>query len=176
MIETKQRTRRVFKKAELKPFADAICSKQSVKAIAAGFNCSISTANLYKNYAANYALAVEKGLDTPEGRALMFDAEDTCRKQGKQIRKLIRQNVDNGNYYGCKKKITPRGPLGHTRTSSPIKEEGPVMVQQKLQFDNPGCLEKRGPVSKNDVDTHAILMRTLDAIIELCQAIRAVGK
>ena len=171
-----KRTRKVFKQEEFKPFADAICLGKKREAIMKQFNCAYATVNIYQKYASSYALALEKGLDTPEGKAIMIDANDTCRRQGTKIMPLIIQNIDNGYYYGNKKKITPRGPQTHARTSNPIKEEAPVMVQQKLQFDSPGCSEKRGPVSKNDVDTHAILMRTLDAIIELCQAIRAVGK
>lgn len=171
-----KRTRKVFKPEELKPFVDAICLGQERKAIMKQFNCAYATVNIYQRYASSYALALEKGLDTPEGKAIMVDANDTCRRQGTKIMPLIMQNIDNGLYYGDKKKITPRGPQTHARTSNPIKEEGPAAVQQKLPLQNPGCSDKQGPASKNDVDTHAILMRTLDAIIELCQAIRAVGK
>lgn len=169
-----KRTRKVFKPEELKPFADAICLGKKRKAIMEQFNCAYATVNIYQKYASSYALALEKGLDTPEGKAIMIDANDTCRRQGTKIMPLIIQNIDNGLYYGNKKKITPRGPQAHARISNPIKEEGPAAVQQKLPLQNPGCSEKRGPASRNDVDTNAVLMRTLDAIIELCQAIRAI--
>ena len=101
----------------------------------------------------------------------------------------IRRQIDNGAKIGNKINYTPRAyskrnyPKHVTRSiehrgpaiaTNPIKEEGPAAVQQKLPLQNPGCSEKRGPASRNDVDTNAILMRTLDAIIELCQAIRAI--
>ena len=173
-----KRTRKVFKPEELKPFADAICLGQNRETIMRQFNCAYATVNIYQKYASSYALALEKGLDTPEGRAIMIDANDTCRKQGTKIMPLIIQNIDNGLYYGNKKKITPRGPQTHARTSNPIKEEGPAAVQQKLPLQNPGCSEKRGPASRNDVDKKALMREALatfkETFRELCQTIRAI--
>ena len=97
-----------------------------------------------------------------------------------KIRDCIQGLIDRGEVSPTYKHgpipLNKHGKHSKYVVSNPTKEEGPVVVQQKLQFDNPGCSEKQGPISKNGVDTPAILMRTLDAIIELCQVIRAVGK
>lgn len=158
-----------IKKQDHRAFADAVCMGLSELEIAKQFNVSEGTVINYQNYAKGYSVG------TPADKKL---AELTYYKLGKGVLKEISKNIDAGKYYGLgyKKNQSHTVQYGPHINSNPIKEEAPVMVQQKLQFDSPGCSEKRGPVSKNDVDTHAILMRTLDAIIELCQAVRAVGK
>lgn len=156
-----------IRKENHKAFADAVCMGLSEQEIAKRFNVTEGTVVNYQNYAKGYAVG------TVADKKL---AELTYYKLGKGVLKQIARNIDAGSYYGLKYKKNQSHTVqyGPRTNSNPIKEEGPAAVQQKLPLQNPGCSEKRGPVSRNEVDTNAILMRTLDAIIELCQAIRAI--
>lgn len=156
-----------IRKENHKAFADAVCMGLSEHEIAKRFNVAEGTVVNYQNYAKGYAVG------TVADKKL---AELTYYKLGKGVLKQIAQNIDAGNYRGLeyRKNQSHIVQYGSRTNSNPIKEEGPAVVQQKLPLQNPGCSEKRGPASRNVVDTNAILMRTLDAIIELCQAIRAI--
>ena len=158
---------RNIRKENYKAFADAVCMGLSEQEIAKQFSVAEGTVVNYQNYAKGYAVgtAADKKL-----------TELTYYKLGKGVLKQIARNIDAGSYYGLKYKKNQSHTVqyGPRTNSNPIKEEGPAVVQQKLPLQNPGCSEKPGPVSRNDVDTNAILMRTLDAIIELCQTIRAL--
>ena len=100
----------------------------------------------------------------------------------KTISKKIRQYIDSGKYapdyrrspveYNGRE-FRNRLPKEYAVVSSPIKEEGPVAVQQKLPFQNPGCSEKRGPASKNDVDLISIIKQMLDKSMEETKTLRA---
>lgn len=155
------RTRKVFQPEEFKPFANAICEGIEMSIIAKQFNCAIGTVRNYVRFASGYAAGVEKG-ETTAGRADCVLAIDTFRGQGEGIIKEIIENIRNGYYFTNKKAVKPRGPLGYARTSNPIKEEGPAVVQQKLPLQNPGCSEKQGPVSRNAVDVVGIIKQMLD--------------
>ena len=165
-----------IRKEQHAAFADAICNEVAAGTIAQRFGVNVRTVHDYYSFARGYAA----GSTPADKRVAMI----TYYKLGENIRNLIAENIDAGRYFslGYKKNktgIEQYGPhtsckQGKTQISNPIKEEGPVAVQQKLPLQNPGCSEKRGPASRNEVDTNAILMRTLDAIIELCQAIRAI--
>ena len=158
-------------KDSYKTFADAVCMGLSEQEIAKQFNVAEGTVVNYQNYAKGYAVgtAADKKL-----------AELTYYKLGKGVLKQIARNIDAGNYYGLKYKKNQSHTVqyGPRTNSNPIKEESPAVVQQKLPLQNPGCSEKRGPVSRNDVDKKALIKEALatfkESFREVCQTIRAL--
>ena len=162
---------RNIRKENYKAFADAVCMGLSEQESAKQFNVAEGTVVNYQNYAKGYAVgtAADKKL-----------AELTYYKLGKGVLKQIAQNIDAGNYYGLKYKKNQSHTVqyGPRTNSNPIKEEGPAVVQQKLPLQNPGCSEKPGPVSRNDVDKKALIKEALatfkESFREVCQTIRAL--
>lgn len=162
---------RNIRKENYKTFADAVCMGLSEQEIAKQFNVAEGTVVNYQNYAKGYAVgtAADKKL-----------AELTYYKLGKGVLKQIARNIDAGNYYGLKYKKNQSHTVqyGPRTNSNPIKEEGPAVVQQKLPLQNPGCSEKPGPVSRNDVDKKALIKEALatfkESFREVCQTIRAL--
>lgn len=162
---------RNIRKENYKAFADAVCMGLSEQEIAKQFNVAEGTVVNYQNYAKGYAVgtAADKKL-----------AELTYYKLGKGVLKQIARNIDAGNYYGLKYKKNQSHTVqyGPRTNSNPIKEEGPAAVQQKLPLQNPGCSEKPGPVSRNDVDKKALIKEALatfkESFREVCQTIRAL--
>lgn len=162
---------RNIRKENYKAFADAVCMGLSEQEIAKQFNVAEGTVVNYQNYAKGYAVgtAADKKL-----------AELTYYKLGKGVLKQIARNIDAGNYYGLKYKKNQSHTVqyGPRTNSNPIKEEGPAVVQQKLPLQNPGCSEKPGPASRNDVDKKALIKEALatfkESFREVCQTIRAL--
>ena len=99
-----------------------------------------------------------------------------------KIRDCIQSLIDRGEVSPAYKSgpipLKKHGKHSKYEVSNPIKEEGPAVVQQKLPLQNPGCSEKPGPVSRNDVDKKALMKEALatfkETFKELCQTIRAL--
>lgn len=99
-----------------------------------------------------------------------------------KIRDCIQGLIDRGEVSPAYKSgpipLKKHGKHSKYEVSNPIKEEAPAVVQQKLPLQTPGCSEKPGPVSRNDVDKKALMKEALatfkETFKELCQTIRAL--
>lgn len=125
--------------------------------------------SMYEAYAACYATKPK-------------DWQKKYSRINKVIRRKIRQYIDSGkyapNYRRSPAEYTGREfhnrlPKEYTVVSSPVKEEAPVAVQQKLPFQSPGGSEKQALSSRNVVDLLGIIKQMLDKSMEETKTLRA---